>query len=251
METIVKGVVSRAIPQACPDNVHAGEPIRLSRFQEIYVQNIVPPTKHPICDEGSYFVSTSTAGTALAYGIITAFSDTTTDVIWVIQNNGSISDPFVKRLYIDYLRLTVTVAPATATQAFYAIKVDNVSRVPSANLSLITPVNTNMDSSMISQAKSWLASGGAMTVPASSSQARTIVAQGSLRAAIPVVGDELVTIFGSTDIGGSVGTTGGRVVTHAPPVVLGPQQYMVFYLWFPGNATTAMSYHADAGWWER
>ncbi len=44
----------------------------------------------------------------------------------------------------------------------------------------------------------------------------------------------------------------GRIVVTAPPVVLGPQQFAVVHLWFPGNAATPASFSMlDVGVFER
>lgn len=249
MNSILKGVINRGQPQACPqdDRFYA----RLSRYKEFYVQQT--HQGQSIADEGDYFVGTNgTPSFPVAYTQVNSFSDTTGDVILVVHNNRPASETLAKRIYLDYFRIMVENQPLSTTNLFYAIKIDNVSRQPNTNSGLTIPINTNMDSSGVSLGKVWIGgAGGALTVPASSSQARTVVAQASLRVSIPIQGDELITRFGTCDIGGSVGTTGGRFVSHAPPVVLGPQQWMVYYLWLPGNIGGSMTYYADAGWWER
>jgi len=54
-------------------------------------------TKHLLADEGSYFIATNpTPGTALAYNIQAAFSDTVP--LFYVQNNGSKANPFGIRM---------------------------------------------------------------------------------------------------------------------------------------------------------
>lgn len=220
----------------------------------IYGDQIVAPignARHTLADEGSYFCATNpTIGTGLAYGVITAFSDTA--ALLVVGNGASDNDMEAPRLYMDYVRIIPTVAPASATSGQFAIKLDNVSRVPSANNATLSPVSPNMDISQPAGtvAKVWAASGGTATVPASGAYART-VGRGAIRSVIPAVWDDLVIAFGMGDISSGVSGANARVVSQAVPVVLGPQDYMVLYVWFPSNATTALSYELEMGWWER
>jgi len=43
----------------------------------------------------------------------------------------------------------------------------------------------------------------------------------------------------------------GRRVSCIPPVILGPNSALTIYAWFPGNATTSLSYEFEMNWWER
>ena len=43
----------------------------------------------------------------------------------------------------------------------------------------------------------------------------------------------------------------GRRVSCIPPVILGPNSALTVYAWFPGNATTGLSFELEMGWWER
>ena len=63
---------------------------------------------------GKYFVCTNpTPGTALAYNVQAAYSDTVP--LMYIQNNDSKANPLAKRMYLDYIKLICTVAPASST----------------------------------------------------------------------------------------------------------------------------------------
>jgi len=94
--------------------------VRGGRYGEQYVLPLIP-TKHLLADEGSTSSPTNpTPGTALAYNIQAAFSDTVP--LFYVQNNDSKANPFGKRLYLDYIKLICTTAPASGTGARFAIK---------------------------------------------------------------------------------------------------------------------------------
>jgi hypothetical protein len=242
------GRVSQRLPQ--PVRTGLNTDIRLSIYGDQIVK-LLGTGKHTLADEGSYFCTTNpTIGTALAYGVITAFSDTA--ALFILANSSNDSDQGLVRVYPDYLRIIPTVAPASATSGQFAIKLDSAIRAPTANNVALTIANPNMDISQqsASAARAWAASGGTATVPAASAVART-VSRGVIRSVIPAIGDELVIAFGQADIAGGVSGANARVVCQAPPCVLGPQDTMVVYVWFPANATTALSFEMEAGWWER
>jgi len=105
--------------------------VRGGRYGEQYVLPLIP-TKHLLADEGSYFIATNpTPGTALAYNIQAAFSDTVP--LFYVQNNDSKANPFGKRLYLDYIKLICTTAPASSTGVRFALKTDPAIRTISTN----------------------------------------------------------------------------------------------------------------------
>jgi len=241
---------ARTKPQVVPDGTVPQVGARSGRYMEQIVQNIIPG-KQALADEGSYFVATNaTLGTPVAATITTAFSDTTTSVAFVIQNNDSPSNTNAKRIYLDFLSQIVTTVPASSTSVRYAVKLDNISRVPTANQAFLTAGNANFDDGTASISKVWGFSGGYMTVPASSGSAR-VVASGAI-GGLPILCDDLVVQFGGVDMA-AMGTSGtaSRKVSVAPPIIIGPQQYAVIYQWVVGNATTAGQYEYSLGWWER
>lgn len=239
---------ARTKPQVIPDGSTPQTGARGGRYGEQVVQNIIPG-KQALSDEGSYFVATNaTVGTGVAYAIQAAFSDTV--AAFVLQNNDSPSNTNAKRVYLDYVRLITTVVPASTTIARYAIKLDNINRAPTAGSALLTSANANADDGTNSIAKVWGFSAAALTVPASSSSART-VANGAI-GGLPIVGDELVIQAGGVDMAAyGSSATASRKLGVCPPVIVGPQQYAVVYLWFVSNATTALSAEYEIAWWER
>jgi len=223
---------------------------RFDRYGAIYVSNVVP-SKHVLAEEGSYFYATNpTIDTQVTYGIIAAFSDTA--AAFALFNKDVAGG---KSIYPDFVRIAFTgtapVVPASAIGAKMAVRIDPASRAPTANFATLTQVNSNGLDLTGSIASVQAFSAGTMTVPASGPSVRT-VARAWLRHVIPVTQDELICIFGSLEAGGGVvGATAGRVVSAANPVVIGPQEWGLFHIYFPSNATTAAAFEYDLGWFER
>ena len=246
---------ARAIPSPQADQKAPVGNVRGGRYGEQYVVSMMP-TKHPLADEGSYFIATSvTPGTAMPYNIQAAFSDTTP--LLYIQNNDSKANPFGKRMYLDYLKLIVGVAPASATGVRLALKTDPVIRTLGTNNTLsITPTSPNSDVATQSVCSVNAQNNGVASVLTASSTSARLVANASI-GGLPIVGDEIGLIFGSADPGPYAGLTAveantpGRRVSACPPVILGPNSALTMYAWFPGNAATGLSYEFEMGWWER
>jgi hypothetical protein len=93
---------ARAIPSTQSDQKAPVTNVRGGRYGEQYVLPLIS-TKHLLADEGSYFIATNpTPGTALAYNVQAAFSDTVP--LLYIQNNDSKANPLAKRMYLDYIK---------------------------------------------------------------------------------------------------------------------------------------------------
>jgi hypothetical protein len=230
----------------------SGQTPRGGRYGEMYVDGIVP-TKHLLADEGVYYTAAmAPSATPLAYGLRATFLDT---AAFIVIGNGN--NPGTNRIYLDYMKMSFSVAPASATAGWVAAKLDNISRAPTANSVLQSPANCNMDLNTPSQANIWFPTGGTLTVPASSGQARTIFGNLALRNVLPTVGDEYTLQVGGVDRGetefSAVATaTIVKRTLYCPPMVIGGGQYLVFYLWFPSNASTAASFNnLEVGYWER
>lgn len=251
--TLIKRV-GRALPNPSPDGsvLQPGQG-RAGRYGEDYMLSILQ-TKHGLADEGAYFTACMTPGqTALAYGVLAAFADVSGFI--AIQNSDAANG---KRINLDYIKFSLSVAPASATAAWLAIKMDTVNRTPSAGSVLITPNNANMDSTLGSVAKIWFPTGGAvLTLPAAGGAARVVSGNINLRAVLPTVGDEYVISFGGVDFSqvenAAVATaTIIKKQVAAPPFVIGGGQFGLLHLWFPANAATGVSFsNIEVGWWER
>jgi len=244
--------IARTKPQKQPDGTPPAQQ-RFDQYGSNYVESLVP-TKHLLADEGSYFYATNpTIDTQVTYAIVASFSDTT--ATFAIKNNDQQGGGTYKRIYMDFVRIAFTgtapVVPASAIGAKMVIRVDSKDRTPTAGNVALTVFNSNMDDQTASIANVQAFSAGALTVPAAGTGVRT-AGRAWMRHVIPVTQDELICMFGGIEAGGGVvGATAGRVVSAAPPVIIGPQQWGLFHIYFPSNATTAGAFEFDLGWWER
>src|SRR5207302_4121690 len=106
-------------------------------------------------------------------------------------------NPNALSIYMRYLRLVCTVAPASATSWRYSMRMDNLNRYSSGG-STITPVNPNPNSSRnVSVALVYF---GAIVPTALPSANARLVANGTLDSAIPVVGDQYLLRFGNSPV---------------------------------------------------
>lgn len=253
------GINSRALPQAKPDNLVESAPARFSRYNEQMAISLTP-TKHPLADEGSYFIGTNpTPGTGIAMTISTAFSDTV--AMFAIKNQDNKSNQASKRIYLDYIRLMLFGTPPTAQVsrqfAFKRSKATDREPTSAANKTVITPVNMASGSGRSPIARLLSYSGvAAMTVPASLASDE-VVGRCSIPTGIGIAGDEYVIKFGA-DAGVSVqGLTAakavvpGRYVTHAPPIIIEPDEWLVVHEWCLTEATNGPTFEFEIGWWER
>ena len=249
MDVTPKGVVHRIKPDANPE--YTDEEFRLTKYGELYVSPLTQ-TNHMIADEGSYYIASSpTPGTGLAFAVTAAASDTAGNFLF-IKNNDNVSDsPNTKRLYLHYIRLICTVAPATATAGQFKLNADSflTQRYTSGGTAL-SPQSANMDTGNVSICQIYA---GALTTVALSNSSRQL-GRGVIRSVIPVVNDEYIFHFGSTDFEANQSLATATAIRESipcGPVILAPQQSATLGLWFPGNATTAASFEIEVGYWER
>lgn len=229
-------------------NTDGGSPIqqRGSRRGEAFVLNIVPHMGEASDDQSYFQTTTPTIGTAVTYGLQTAFSDVAGFMhIW---NNDV---PGGKRIILHQLGLICVIVGASATGVDFAIKMDTLPRIPTANASAITPVNTRSGSKIGSIAQVYIPLAGIPTMPAASAQAR-IIDRGRLRMTIPLAGDEYGLNFGAVDgTGPMAGTAVGRYVANVSPVTIDPGHSCTIYLWEPAVATTSPTFEISMGHIER
>lgn len=268
---LLHGLASRRKPQVTPDGGANNEIAdRRGRYGEGMVLPVWP-NDQVLADEGSYFVSALAPGaTALQLGISAAFA--ATNVALAFQNTEGGQFDGAARCYPRYLRFICSVAPAAGTSLLYASTLDAQQRTPTtvvllggaaATLTCYKPlaVSTSLDQSEGAKGVPYFplsaAAGAPPTVAAAGQNARTIVGNGSLRAQIPIVGDEYVIQFGMGDHpAGSLVTAApagaSRIVTMHPPIVIPPQAWWLFHLWAPANAATGMAFSGfELGWVER
>ena len=212
------------------------------------------------CDEGFYFVANN-AQTAEAMTAASAFSATAPYL--VIENGnpaptGEGAGPS-KNIVVDYIRLLATAAGGATSGLSYvafALYLDSTLRYSSGGTAL-TAYNSNMNSQNASAATIYA---GAVTASAASANVRPLVGQASMRPAVSasvacVVGDQFLLDFGSIEGGmaGSITVSNAEMISiPVPPVLIGPQQSALLYLWLVGaTGAAAASFVPEIGYLER
>lgn len=224
---------------------------RGGRYGEGRVESIWP-TDHLLADEGSYMAATMLPGaTAINMGVSAAYDSTIAHL--VLAN----ADPAGgRRLYPRFLELCVSGVGAGSTDFRYALVLDSKDRTPTtissgtggvgpgtpaASTAYRAPVVcTNMDvtPNRIAGVPFFpLVDAGTSagpTVPSAGQFARVIVGNGVLHNAIPTVKSLFILQFGGNggrQIGFWNGSSLARSTTFAPPVVVGPGQFMTLHFW--------------------
>ena len=237
--------VTRAKGTAYSDAVEC--PQRGGRYGEAYVQSVSGSKVHALSDEGSYFIQkNATTGTGIASTAAVTAYDATKPFLY-LYNSATASEG--TRIYLDYLKLQVTSAGTNGTALWYDMVLDNIARYTSGGTAS-TFINPNMDSSATQSATGYA---GALVAPAASSDVRKVCG-GAIRLVIPVVGDQYLFNFGSPSCTGSslalAGTAITSFVSPAPPIVVGPGDSFLVYLWLPSQ-DGASSYEYELGFWQR
>jgi hypothetical protein len=253
----IRNVIARVLP---PPEAEAARnlPTRVGRYREPYV--LTPIRKqHLLADEGSYFVTNNASQTGILSNAAVAWVATTPAC--VVYNTET--NPAGKRIYLDFINLVTTVVGSAASglvnlQA--ALYLDTGNRY-SANGSEITAntVSPNMDGpkGAASVAKAYF---GAITATAATANVRAVC---PLRVVRPAVSGTVLDVVGETkwlNFGGVEGALNGSItVANAnfitvpmPPVIIGPNQSALLYLWANnGSVNVAATYAPEIGWWER
>jgi hypothetical protein len=204
------------------------------------------------CDEGAYFTAVNaTSETGISASIATAYSATASAYV-ALRNTDANSDASSgKRIFLDYIKMRCTVAPASATRWLGVIDIDSVLTRFTSGGTPITPANSNMAVNSTSIAA---VNVGALTTVALSSAGRT-VSRISFRTVIPVVGDTYIITFGGVDKptgAGVVNGTNPQIITYnAPPVVLPANGVMCLSVFGASNAATGWAGEFEMGWLER
>jgi hypothetical protein len=243
ISTLLQGFVGRALPTVqSQDGANALANIRLDQRGNTYA-NLRIPTKHVLCDEGTYFTANN-AQTGIATGATpTAFSATNPFI--TIANQASASVPGAPRIYLDYVTLLATAAGTAGASVQVAVYVDNIIRYTSGGTAL-TPVKTN-SAGLASVAQVYA---GNITAAAAGGQVRAIVGNRYLKGAIPVAGDTYTMQAGSVDSTTSFGvSTILFSLQNMPPVIVNPGETALVHLWLPSQSA-ASSYAPELSWWE-
>jgi hypothetical protein len=202
-------------------------------------------------DEGAFFVANN-AQTGVAMTTTLGFSATAPFLL--IQNTAAVGG---KKIYLDYVDLVTTAAGSAASglsliQA--ALVIDDILRYASGGTSL-APKSANM-------AVAPVAAGVVYAGPvaaAAGANARTLC---GLRTVRPTVSATVADVVGETKhfvfAGGAKAPSGvitvasPNVISMAlPPVIIGPQQSALLYLFYAAGTTpVAASYAPEVGWSE-
>lgn len=238
-------VVQRGRPSAStPDSPSVGVANRGGSYGEQYVRN--EPGFY--ADEGTFFVGTNgTLGTGVAAGINTSFA-ATTPYLTLFNGNSAASNV---RIYLDYIKLQVTVTGASSTDLQFVAQVDTGNRFSSGG-SAITPVCVNRDLTPTTNATLNV---GAITATAATAARNG--GHGKLRTVIAVVGDSFLLDFLPGGRGYSVsgaalnGTTPSQFLVPCAPMIIGPQQTFLLNVWGTAVAVTPWSFEFEIGYIER
>lgn len=209
---------------------------RSSRFGEPIMQSLYGARTPMIAAEGSTWVVTNTQSTAVTGQNASSFATTTPGLI-LVNNNAAGSGV---NIYPTVLRFQVVAVGTSSTNWLSAWYMDTGNRYSSGG-SQFTPTNPNLQ--VTATKTGALFYFGAITATAANNQRR--IHHGMLRSVIPVANDQV-----TFDFGGSVLTTAGEAedgtavlwqVVRVPPVVLYPQQSLLWYD-FAGSQGAARTY---------
>jgi len=257
-EVMIKGRVSRSLPQMDIDGGREGEPARISRYGEVGVFSPIRKT-HSLIDEGSYFVANSGSATGILSSPAVGWVATTP---CCVIYNGDSAGATAKRLYLDFILLNTTVVGSAASgllRVEAAVYLDIGNRYSSAGTEITANIyNPNMDGPVrASVARVWF---GAITATAASGSVRPI---SPLRVCRPTVSGTVADVVGETKLfnfGGVEGTLNGSVtIANAnfitipmPGIVIGPNQSALLYVWQNvGGTPVAATYAPEIAFWER
>lgn len=199
--------------------------------------------------EGSYFAATNpTVGTGIA-GIAAADGYNAEETLYYLRNAATAADGIW--VIPDFIELACTVVDTNGTNILVSVHVDSASRFVSGG-SAITPVNTNMGSSVSSSAT--LRFGAVVT--STTTTDRLIYSR--LISSTDLVADDIIRFdFGNQATGAlqvlnnSEHATLGRMFNiGCPPVVLGPGTAMIVSV-NCASQSGAATWSFATGWVER
>jgi hypothetical protein len=258
-QALIRGIVARAKGTLNADSQNNDVGSRFGSYGENYVLSLIRK-QHLLADEGSYFTASS-AQTAITGPAATGWVATTPAL--VVYNGASAGGP---RIYLDYLYLlnggTAFSNSTSNTGMFFAIYIDAGNRFSSGGTGL-TPKNVNQDSNQGSYAA---INFGAPTATAASGAVRSLVGQRLFRAPVSATAltlanmDDWMFNFGGVEGGPAniVGSSGvlqaniSHSVFNLPPVVIGPGQSALIYIWQISNSgATAGNLIPELGYFER
>ena len=249
-------VPNRTVPGAVTDGIE--QELRGGRYREAYVMSMIRK-QHLLADEGSYRVASAGGQTGIISSSATGFVATTPAAI--VYNSDSPGNAAAKRVYLDYMNLVTTVVGSAASGLVNlqgAIYLDQGNRYVSGGTNITANIeNPNNDLNNASVAQIFF---GNITAAAATGAFRALV---PLRVIRPAVSATVLDVVGETkwfNFGGVEGALNGSItVANAnfitvplPPVIIGPNQCALVYLWQNVGATNvAATYAPEIGYFER
>lgn len=255
VRTIIKGIVSRALPNANVDN--QDYELRLWRYGEIPTVGVIRK-QHGLSSEGTYFI-TNNAQTAIASPLITTF--TAASPMISISNTDQVSNSNYKNIDLDYINLVTGTAGAFASGGVnlqLMIVLDTVDRYSSSGTDL-TPNIVNCNSGSAAKASIAKIRFGQIAATAAASSARTIVGLRILRPVVSatvadVAGEQKQLNFGGVEanINGSITVASANNIPIAlPPLTIGPGGSALIYYVMNGTTPSAQTFFPEIAYWER
>lgn len=239
------GTTARALPARNGDN--AESLVRHWTYGEVATIPLMGSKMHALADQGSYFVATNaTPGTAISsVAAESTFSDLKA---LLFLRHGASSN---KRLYLDYIKLTVAAAGTNGTNWAFEMKGDKGTSRYASGGTAITPKNPNMASSATSEIDAMYF--GAVVPVAATSDAR-LLHHGLVRTVIKVIGDQYLFTFGNSSPSSQAttimeGTAQAALNIPCPPVILGAGDTFLLKE-AAASQDTAAQYQFTMGWWE-
>ena len=241
------GLTNTTIPAPATENTQ--NEVRINRYGDLsVVTTLTPPVAQ--CVEGSHFIAMgATPNAGIATPILSTLSSETAGPALIIYNSNAGAN--TKNLIIDFIRLYTTVIPANSTDAQVQFAIDAGNRLNSGGTGL-TPVNCNMNSVTATNATVTF---GVPTATAPSG-ARRFVEWYQFKTAAITVKDLFVFNFGqlgasSESAFANQSTTASIYNYSFGPIVIGPGQSLLMYLFYASNSGTGTALAPVVSWYER
>lgn len=214
-------------------------------------QRLGPGVKnYNAADQGAYYTFTNpTPGTGIISGVVTSLADTTP--ILIIKNNNLAGGP---KIYMDVLKLVVSVVGVGHTAPFVAAKIDRSSSQSNARYtsggSTLTPAGPQTGQpNATGNGQVYF---GAITAAAAGNGA--LLCSHRTKGAIEVALDSFTFDFGPCEQqpqDGLVdnGTTQSHGYFPLPPVILDPQTHFLLHYW-GASMSTGTTFFVNGGYWE-
>lgn len=240
---------NRGLPTPVPGPQRT--PVRSSRYGELVNQPLFAGKQYGLVDEGSYFFAQQPvidAATTIAGHAAPVLADLYTKAFIQLRNTDAGTSQ--KRVFLDYIWLTVITAGANGTSDNWAAEADTgVDRYSSGTKTALTISNPNMQVPNTSPVL--LPNAGPLVMSAASVNQRKL-GSGVFRPSIAVAGDEYFFNFGASQhtLGAAVATAVSRHIIPMPGVELGPSDQFMLHLYAPSQSAAAV-YKVAMAWWER